>query len=351
MIDTLVRKYVLPLVLSSSLSASAYAQGDLPDINLEQVASCQTSKDCYIQGNAEFNQRQYERAEALFRRAATLAPPGKSRAILLYNMGTTCLMRNKVDRASEYFRLYLDEDIETVQREMPEAPGRLDINSLLVGMELYQEGMNFFSQHQFPESIALYSREKEYFEQHPELALSNHIVTTLHLPLGNAYDKAGKFAEAHREYKLYVDTAPASVETPKVQERIQELEKLLAAKSEEEVIPEVPPLVLSPPPESFLQRHTWSLLTAGGAVALGVGALVNRLGANADYQDLHERCVGNNDCSPSDADGIKTRDTITAALVFGSAVVLSTAAFLFYIKKKKAQQCLKLQLNQYQEQQ
>ena len=340
MIDSLARKYVLPVVLGFSLSMPAYARDDVPEIELEQIV-CHDAKTCYKSGLAEFNLGQYERAEALFKRATSLAPPGKTKAILLYNMGCTSLLGNKGEKASEYFKLYLNENIEQVQQEMSEAPSRLEINSMLVGIELYQEGTNFFSKDQFSEAIVMYSRSQKYFEQHPELALSTSIATSLHLPLGRAYDKAGKFADAHREYHLYVDTAPASVETPKVQQRIQELELLLAPKKEEKVAPVVlppavpPPIVISPPSESFFQQHRWSLLTASGAVALGAGALINHLSANADYQALQDRCEMDNSCSSADADTIKRKDTITALLSIGSALALGSAGALFYFELPK----------------
>lgn len=334
--DHLVRNYMLPAVLGFSLSMPAYAQKELPEISLEQIAACQNSKDCYSRGKEEFEQGQYERAEAFFRRANSLASPGKSKAIMLYNMGSICLIGSKVEKAQEYFQLYLDENIEQVQTEMPAAPSRAEINSVLIGIGLYQEGMNFFVQDKFAESIVMYTRAQHYFEQHPELALSTMVATSLHLPLGKAYDKGRKFAEAHREYQLYVDTAPVSPETLLIKQRIVELEQLLEPKKEEKVVPVKPntvippPIVVSPPPKSFFQQHRWSLLTAGGAAALGVGALVNHLSANAAYQDLRHRCEKNNTCSPSDADGIKTRDTLTAILGISSALALGTAGVLFY---------------------
>lgn len=339
MIDTLVRKYMLPAVLGFSLSMPAYAQKELPEMSLEQIAACQNSQDCYYRGKEEFGQGQYERAEAFFRRANSLASPGKSKTIMLYNMGSICLIGNKVEKAQEYFQLYLDENIEQVQTEMSTAPSRAEINSVLVGIGLYQEGMNFFARNKFAESIVLYTRAQHYFEEHPELALSALVATSLHLPLGKAYDKAGKFSEAHREYQLYVDTAPVSPETHLVKQRIAELDKLLASKKEENVVPVKPhliippPIVVSPPPKSFFQQHKWSLLTASGAAALGVGALVNHLGANANYQDLRDRCEKNNSCSPADADSIKTKDTITAILGLGSALALGTAGVLFYFER------------------
>ncbi len=348
MIDSLVRKYILPAVLGFSLSVPAYARDEVPELGLERI-TCHDAKTCYKSGLEEFKLGQYERAEALFKQATSLAPSETSKAKMLSNLGTTCLLGGKLDLANNYFRTYLEQNIENIQREEVKAgvalesrvPTRQEINSLLVGIELYRQGEKSFLQSNFEESIIMYTQAQRYFEQNPGLKLSALIAIAIHLPLGRAYDNAGKFAPAHREYQLYVDTAATSAETPKVQERIQELEQLLAPKKEEKVVPLVPsvvappPRVVSSPPESFFQQHQWSLLTASGAAALGVGALVNHRGANANYQDLRDRCKGNDTCSPADAEGIRTRDTITAILGISSALALGTAGVLFYLEMPK----------------
>ena len=332
--ERLIRSYVLPAVLISSLSFSASAREEErgSKSSLEQ-AVCSDAKECFERGKEEFERRNYVHAEELFAQALSLSSPGKSRVIMLYNLGSSCLLGDKAERAADYFKLYLSEDLEQVHQEMPAAPSPEDIHSLLLGISLYQEGEEFYSRGFFAESIVMYRRAQQHFAQHQELELSIQAAKSMHLPLARAYDAAGNYAKAHQEYNLYLGQALASAEYPAIEQRITELENILRLPPDKNIPGVSEPGRHSPESSaSFFQRHLWSTLTAGGAAVFGAGALAVRSSATAEYQELRRRCTGNSDCSAADADPVRRKDRIAAIFGISSLAALAAAGVIYYLE-------------------
>lgn len=312
-------------MLLATLSSPARAQE-------EKVSSgCGTVEQCTIQGTEKYKAGGLADAITIFNEALTMNPDPEYRAVLYLNLSACYKDLGEPGLAIEQLLLFLKERPE----QSTILPTRDKIDQSLTGLHLYEQGLRVREEerqrelkpgerHDFSKAIHL-------LELACDAASARSSFGAVLRDLGVTYELAGKYKLAAQNYEGYLrEMGPGAHDKDELQRRI------ISLKTKEEKL-DVPPLTapasLAVP--SFLDTHPWSLLTAGGAVALGVGALVNHLEANADYQDLRERCEGNNSCSSADASGIQTRDTITTALGISSAVALGTAVALFYVEMPK----------------
>ena len=320
-LETVLYTSMLLTTLSSPVRAQEEVVGPL----------CGTVEQCTIQGTEKYRAGRFGDAITMFNEALTMNPEPEYRATLHLNLSACYKDLGEPGLAIDQLLRFLKERPE----QSPILPTREKIDQSLRGLHLYEQGLQAREEERRrelkPGDTHNFGRAVHLLERAYEAASTRSSLGAVLRDLGATYELAGKYKLAAQNYEGYLrEMGPKARDKDALRERIA----LLKTREEKfDLPPIVAPLPLAAP--SFLATHKWSLLTAGGAVALGVGALVNRLGANADYQDLHERCVGNNDCSPSDADGIKTRDTITAALGIGSALALGAAGVLFYIEIPK----------------
>lgn len=289
---------------------------------------CGTVEQCTQQGSEEYKKGSLGNAINIFKEALTMDPVPEYRAALHLNLAACYKDLGEPGLAIDQLLRYLRE-----RPDNSDLPDRNKIDQSLSGLHLYEQGLELREEERRREikpgekrdfNPAIGLLEKAY-----AAASARSSLGALLRDLGVTYELAGNYKLAAENYEGYLrELGPRARDRDMLWKRI----KSLREREKEIELPLIPPVSLSTPAPSFWEAHKLSTIIAGGAAALGIGALANHLGANAAYADLRERCEGKDTCSPADAEGIRSRDTLTAVLGISSALALGAAGALFYFE-------------------
>ena len=308
---------------------------------------CMTLESCITDGNTHYEAGHVDEAIDDFKQALGMNPKPEQLLRLYNNLAVCFLSRGEPSKAIMQYDLFL-----TKAADDNSIRSREEVNKLIADLRVYDEGIRLREQERGIERSGQksnYGAAIEKLHQAHGLARTRYGRGVVLRDLGRTYELAKEYGLAAESFEGYLrEFGQRAADRAQFLEKIEQLREweqnpplqIPVQKIPVHSIPtnNVPESVKAPeqvPTASFLQQHLWSTVAAGAAVALGAGTLASYLSANAAYNDLRDRCDGNASCDPSDADAIKSKDTITTLLGISSALALGTAGALFYFELPK----------------